>query len=90
MWSTSAETGQGSGKGMYLRERDICICVLLWFLCGTGQGTSSWSERAVREGCWVRVVSGGRGDSSELWEHLNNPLSPLSLPLSSRPAIMCQ
>jgi len=42
------------------------------------------------EGCRVQVVSGGRGDSPELWGHLNNPLSPLLLPLSSRPAITCQ
>lgn len=77
------------GKGLCLRERDLYLCpamVSVWHRAGR------WflSCGLFGEGRWVQVVSGGRGGSPELWEHLNNPLSALPLPFSSRPAVTCQ
>lgn len=77
----SAETGQGSSKGLYLRERDLYLRPANG-LCGApGRALVPGLRGLFCEGRRAQVVSGGRGDSPELWEHLNNPLIPLSLPL---------
>lgn len=48
----------------------------------------NWIQGLFWESTGCRLCQEGRGDSPELWEHLNNPLSPLLL--SSRPATTCQ